>query len=417
MSHSEHMSKPINHIPRPEVAVVDPTLEQLFNRLLRQQLAIDPQSAGLSQTDALRQACVSLVEALIHQPEAAHKNWVALFGDLADKLVTVFQQSNLTEQEQGSSYINATGLVMSVKDAIHTVKDIYRVKAFLRGLDQALQSSAFTNQENLHVVYPACGPFAPLLLPLICYYQSTNPHGPLLKITLIDIQPGAVKVLNRLIELMGIAEHVHQVFCMDVMEYHPDHSIDILIIEAMHHGLTREGHLHFLLHLRQFLSEQALLLPEQITVEAALANPQREFVEQWQDCDFSHSRFIQEGIRSERIELGEIFKINRETLNQFNEMELGSGFRLLEAGQVQIPRNIPDIHNRILLLSVKLGVFGQENVDQYDSGITHPRPEMSVCVDFRPKAAEPDDLLVKGGDKLKFYYKLCGAPGFLPTVA
>ncbi len=68
---------------------------------------------------------------------------------------------------------------------------------------------------------------------------------PLLKITLIDIQPGAVKVLNRLIELMGIAEHVHQVFCMDVMEYHPDHSIDILIIEAMHHGLTREGHLHF----------------------------------------------------------------------------------------------------------------------------------------------------------------------------
>ncbi len=80
MSHSEHMSKPINHIPRPEVAVVDPTLEQLFNRLLRQQLAIDPQSAGLSQTDALRQACVSLVEALIHQPEAAHKNWVALLG-------------------------------------------------------------------------------------------------------------------------------------------------------------------------------------------------------------------------------------------------------------------------------------------------------------------------------------------------
>lgn len=79
MSHSEHMSKPINHVPRPEVAVVDPTLEQLFNRLLRQQLAIDPQSAGLSQTDALRQACVSLVEALIHQRKLPTKiGWLFL---------------------------------------------------------------------------------------------------------------------------------------------------------------------------------------------------------------------------------------------------------------------------------------------------------------------------------------------------
>ncbi|WP_417790779.1 hypothetical protein [Terasakiella pusilla] len=399
----------------PTTTFADPKLKDICNQNLRKQL-----NNLLNQLpeDELQQALQNSFNTLVAQilsDKLSHTQLVDLFADAYENLLTSYDKAELTESEKTTSYINATGLVMSVENAVHTFQDIYRVQAFLRGIHQALAEKK--ESQVVHIVYPACGPCAPLLLPLISYYASKNIDRQRLKITLIDIQPGAVKVLNKLIADLDLVDYIHEVICCDVMDFQPNYKIDVLVMEALQHGFTREGHLAFAQHLVSFLADDAIMLPEKITVTASLNIGQREYVDQWANQERSHSNLVDQDIQNERSVLGEIFSLSLDKLRKLTIIPLGDGMELVECNQVQIPKGIENINKTSLLLSVTATTFGEEHILEYDSGITHPLCDMSVCIDFVPKAAEPDDLLVKSGDRLKFYYKLSGAPGFLPTIA
>jgi len=399
-------------------SAIDKGLQQLFNQSLREQLNACMQAAEPDYQSDLKAAMEQLTQTLLQQPDADHEQLVQLFASANEQLLTCYAQAQLTEAETHTSYINATGVVMAVKDAINTVNDIYRVRAFIRGIDQALEVHPARNTaQPLHLVYPACGPFAPLLLPLISYYQQQNIGPQQLRITLIDIQPGATKVLNQLVDDLGIRDYIHVIHCQDVMTYQPEHHIDVLVMEALQHGFSREGHLAFARHLRQFLSPDAIMIPEKITVSAVMNAGQREYVDQWEPQDRTHSSLLDPSIVEERTELGEVFSLTLDSLRKLTIIPLGDSAELIECNQLQIPADASNIDKKSLLLTATATTFGEEQIREYDSGISHPLYEPSVCVDFVPKVPEPDDLLLKSGDKLKFYYKLTGAPGFLPTRA
>lgn len=395
---------------------IDKGLQQLFNQSLREQLhACMSDAAEPEHRSALKTALAKLTETLLEHPDTSHEQLVQQFAAANEQLITSYKNAELTETETHSAYINATGLVMAVKDAIHTVNDIYRIKAFIRGIDQALATIAVIRP--VHLLYPACGPFAPLLLPLISYYQQRDIGPQQLRITLVDIQPGAVKVLNQLVDDLDIRSYIHAICCQDVMDFQPEQPIDVLVMEALQHGFSREGHLAFARHLSQFLSPDAIMIPEKISVTASLNIGQREYVDQWAEQDRTHSSLIDPTVQQERTPLGEVFSLTLDKLRNLNVIPLGDSAELVECDQVRIPTGVSDISKQSLLLSVTATTFGQEEILEYDSGITHPLYDLSLCVDFVPKIPEPDDLLAKSGDKLKFYYKLTGAPGFLPTVA
>ncbi|MCW8331527.1 hypothetical protein MD588_22275 [Photobacterium sp. SDRW27] len=401
------------------VSSVDPELEKLFNQLLRSKL--DSTLNISSQNELAVKLSASFKEltaTIADTPNADHQCWVELFAGASEALLSIYQDLALTESERHTSYINATGQVMSVDDAVHTVKDIYRVKAFIRGLHLSIRQQIESNpSKTIHLVYPACGPFAPLLLPLLSYCSEQGITSDQLTITLIDIQPGAVKVLNRLVDDLAIRHYIQDILCIDVMGYQPELPIDILLMEAFQHGLSREGHVSFARHLSQFIAEGGVMLPEKVEINACLAKGQREYNDQWQQQPRCHSTLIDPSIQQERIELGNVFTLTLDKLRTMSVLPLGDGFEIVECEQVQIPSDVPDINQRILLTTASVNVFGDENIEQYDSGISHPRADMSICIDFIPKVPEPDDLLVRSGDHIKFYYKLCGTPGFLPTLA
>ncbi|MBJ7551512.1 class I SAM-dependent methyltransferase [Marinomonas ostreistagni] len=406
--------KPKN-APSSPVSFADPKLQEICNQHLRKQLnSLLNQLPKNEAQQALQLSLENLVTKIL-DTQLPHDQLVELFATAYENLLTSYQTAELTESEQTTSYLNATGLVMSVEHALHTFQDIYRVQAFIRGIHQALESKQ--GSQKIHIVYPACGPFAPLLLPLIRHYAASDTARHQLKVTLIDIQPGAIKALNKLISDLDISDYIHEVLCCDVMNYHPNHPIDVLVMEALQHGFTREGHLAFARHLAPYLTADAIMLPEKIVVTASLNVGQREFVDQWKDNKRTHSSLVDETIQSERVCLGEVFSLTLESLRKLTVIPLGDGMELIECNQVQVPKSIENIDKTNLLLCVTVTTFGQEKISEYDSGITHPLCDMSVCIDFVPKVAEPDDLLVKSGDRLKFYYKLSGAPGFLPTIA
>ena len=415
---TKKMSSPSASASPSAVSFVDPKLKQVRDEaLLREHLNNTLSQVADSDRLLLLKSSVTKLVGQVLQQELSHEALVDLFAETYANLLDSYKQVELTESEQVTAYVNATGQVMSVDHAINTFQDIYRVEAFIRGVHKAIESKK--DQEQVHIVYPACGPFAPLLLPLIGHYSSQHTGHNQLKITLIDIQPGAVKVLNELVNDLGVSPYIHEIVCCDVMDYAPDHKIDILVMEALQHGFTREGHLSFARHLVPFLSDDAIMVPEKISVSASLNVGQREYVDQWLDQERTHSSLVNEEIQKERTPLGEIFALTLDKLRNLTVLPLGDSMELVECNQIRIPTGISNIEKTSLLFSVTAQVFGDEQINEYDSGITQPHMDQSICIDFEPDAAsaEPDDLLVRSGDRIQFYYKLNGAPGFLPTVA
>ena len=129
-----------------------------------------------------------------------------------------------------------------------------------------------------------------------------------------------------------------------------------------------------------------------------------------------------EANRQRRIELGEILNLTADSLRNLQEQTIDQFTSLIECGAVTLPELPADMEHPLLMICTKI-IAGeqteefenQEVIDEYDSGITHPLPDMQVCINFVPTESKPGDLLVNSGEQLKFYYRMNGLPGFLPV--
>ena len=344
-------------------------------------------------------------------------------GLLFEQLYEVYQQAKIPVSLRKRQFVSAHGLVISPDFCVTTQKDTIRVRAFIRAADQAIGKLSTVYNSCLHIVYPACGPFAPLLLPLIAYYKETGRFDENnLRITLIDIQPGAVTSLAAVTHEMGIAGYINEILCQDACDYQTNSPVHLVVLEAMQHGFSKEGHLPMARHFASLIAENGIMLPEEVTLRAVLATGQQEFIEQWQD---NNNRVSETGMLAanskSRVELGDILRLNLKSLKALEDQVLDEHTRLIECGEVSIPplaqSDESSMDKPMLLICTRIKIYHQEFLGEYDSGITHPLPDMNVCINFAPREVKPGDLLVNSGDKLKFFYRLNGLPGFLATVS
>lgn len=332
----------------------------------------------------------------------------------------LYQQANIPAPLRSRRYLCETGLVISPEHCTGTIKDSKRVYAFVSAVDRALKKLGAGESGRVHIVYPACGPFAPLLLPLLSYYCQQGIYSPeQLCVSLVDIQPGAVQSLQYLVDSLGVRDFILDLVCANALEYQPREPVNMVVLEALQHGFSREGHLQLAQHFAAMLEPDGIFLPQNISVNAALAVGQREFVEQWQavdgrpaDSQSSDAFRVREQFLQERIDLGCILNVDLAMLRQMSAERQDEHTQLLSCGSVTIPRL--DDSDRILILCTDITVLDGLQIGEYESGITHPLPDMQVCVNFTPRDTRPGDLLVRSGDRVQFYYCMNGLPGFLP---
>lgn len=400
----------------------------MLNQLLREQLApaqvkIESMAVGKSKTSTqamtLLSAAVDAVDEILNAASFDRTLLHDKLSQLFYQQKAVYEETDIEPALRKRQYITHCGLVMSPDNCITTQLDDLRVRAFVRAVDQAITAMSGEKDGPVHVVYPACGPFAPLLMPLLGYYVDRRLFSPQqLKVTLIDMQPGAFATLEALAEQMGVKGYIRQNLCIDALRYDPGElPVDIVVLEAMQHGFSREGQLSIARHFAQLLSPEGVMLPQQIRITAALNDPNREYIAQWQDAKWVSKEDSSPQVMAERTELGEVACINRHTLRNCVERVLDKYTTLLEFGKVQIPPLPKDLPEQVLLMCTEIQVYEDEWVREYDSGITHPLPDLQVCVNFTPREVRPGDLLVKSGDTLQFFYRLNGLPGFLATLA
>lgn len=396
----------------------------MLNEMLRKQLSptlatpqINPINVSQQEKscDLLSSAIAAIDELLnncLFERELVHSKLSKLFHHQKN----IYEQTPIDDRLRQRQYITHCGLVMSPDNCITTQLDDIRVRAFVRGIHAAVQQKRANHQGAIHVVYPACGPFAPLLMPLLGYYCDQGiMSADELQITLIDMQPGATQSLEALVEEMGVTKYIKKICCMDATQYHPQQdTVDIVILEAMQHGFSREGQLSIARHFSSLLSPQGHFIPEKIVISAHLTNLQKEFVQQWQGATVLAESEMNQTIKQQRIYLGDILTVTAQSLRAMKEIVLDENTTLLECETVQIPNLLSD-DEQTLIVCTRIQTWGDEWIGEYDSGISHPLPDQNVCINFRPQDERPGDLLLKSGDGLKFYYRLNGLPGFMPT--
>ncbi|WP_197707195.1 hypothetical protein [Pseudoalteromonas piscicida] len=272
------------------------------------------------------------------------------------------------------------------------------------------------NKAKISLLYPACGPFAPLLLPLLSYYKEQGVFtGDQIKVSLIDAHPGAVLSLQQLVEDLALEEYIEHIEQADATQYIPDSPVDLLVLEAMQHGFTKEGQLSIAKHLVKHLSLDGWMVPKRISIKGMMVDGETEFNQQWKEADYSHSEHVKAVALNDRIELGELLLIDKSSLLNMQELELADGIKVVAGNLITIPKDVADMGKRILAIYADVETFAAEGVGQYDSGITHPRPDMTFYVDAKPKEVEHTHFVASGGDTVQFYYQLSGLPGFVPV--
>ncbi|MGF1737885.1 hypothetical protein [Photobacterium satsumensis] len=410
-----------------EINDVSPTLSAgLMNDSIRQQLRGGDTYQPLIETsraesidNCLSENLYQLVGNVLSNQPIDKKGLDLQLKVIFDQLKMIYTHADISSMYRSRQFISRHGLIISPDHCITSVKDTLRVRAYLRSVHQAISQLKLDNNSTVHIVYPACGPFAPLLLPLLSYYKTNGLYtGDDIQVTFIDLQPGAILSLKAVTDELGLHDFIRDFYCQDACEYESSTSINIVVLESLQHGLSREGHVALARHFARIMDPNGIFLPQELVLRAVLTVGQKEYIEQWKEENSRAYDVSQEIIGcNQRVELGEILRLNTQTLIDLKDYVVDQSTSLIECEEIVIPPETVIPEQPLIIICTQIKVFDEEILNEYDSGITHPLPDMQVCINYTPIDAKPGDLMVKSGDELKFYYRLNGLPGFMATIA
>lgn len=151
----------------------DRITQGLLSQSLRGQL--NQLLAGVTTVEdrlvTLKNTCVDTMEMVLTRTDVAYETLLAQFELLHECAVLSLKEAQIPEQLLTQQYISPNGLIMSPLTCSDTIKDVFRISGFSKGLLQAIQTQ-LQNKDCVNLLYPACGPFAPLLVPLLGYIKE-----------------------------------------------------------------------------------------------------------------------------------------------------------------------------------------------------------------------------------------------------
>lgn len=148
--------------------------------------------------------------------------------------------------------------------------DIARTRQFVLGLREAV-ADLLSEQpdEPVQVLDAGCGPYGLLSLLAAQYFSPSQ-----VQFTLLDIFPGNIESVQKLIAALGMQRYFRAFVCEDALHYQwpPEKSLHILVTETMNRALWKEPQVAISLHLVPQLAPGAVLIPERIEVSLACVN-------------------------------------------------------------------------------------------------------------------------------------------------
>ena len=302
-----------------------------------------------------------------------------------NKLVIESSGLNLQDTKNRENIHADTGMALGTTWAAMCIKDIIRTKQFVKGVFEAIENARRNKSGTVNILYAGTGPFATLLLPALASYSPEE-----IQCVLLEINTKSFLVMQQLIENLGFKAHVRQFVNEDATTYriHKDHDIDILVSETMQRALEHEQQVPIMMHLIPQLKPEALIIPENITLELGLMDIGQFLSQRASAHEESYHK------------LGVFYELTKEAVLKWN-----SECKKLD-GVFHFPKATFKISNksaskfRELVVRTGITVFGNTKILINESGLTTP-----LILDALPKGNE--DL------SITIHYKVDKKPGLV----
>jgi hypothetical protein len=267
-----------------------------------------------------------------------------------DQLYSIFSEiTGITADNfNGEQIILPSGKAISPSSAAHCLLELRRTAIFLRGINKAIDKKlSEKSKQPIHILYAGSGPYATLVTPLLPLYSEID-----LKVDLLDINEISLNAVSKLIGELGLNHFIDKTYLCDAATFRVEKKYDIVISETMQAALKKEPQVAIMQNLIPQMANNAIFIPEAITVSAALVSNGH-----WDD-----EKMIRTGIEVfAQKDLLTIDKYNLETDGFRNEIEL-----------------IEPVGNcKKLELYTTITVFENEVLKDSDCSLTLP---LKVCI-------------------------------------
>jgi hypothetical protein len=285
--------------------------------------------------------------------------------------ITGFDDSDNSSEIQNGTLL-PTGKAISPINAARCLWDFKRTYEFLRAVRAAITElkNRFP-REKIEILYAGCGPFAPLIVPLL---DKLSPAD--INLTLLDYHAPSIAVVKRIFEKLNYDEFNAVFIQTDAACYKHPREIQLVICETMQSTLAKETQTAITLNLAPQLCERGIFLPEKVSVEVCMVNLPKESGER------------------ERINLGRIFELEAEKIRQNPLLDF-------PRTALKIPAQAKG-RNLCFMILTKVLIFDSFRLDDYDSAITYPK-RLSPKPDI--EASEILEFFYNFGEKPHFEYK------------
>jgi len=254
---------------------------------------------------------------------------------------------NINDQNQDKDIMLPEGKAISSVSAAHCLLEMKRTASFLRGIQKAITLKLEQREKDpIRILYAGTGPYGTLVIPLLLLYKPEE-----ICVDLIDINPRSLNALKKIINALELNKYIGNSYCLDAATFTCTRQYDIAISETMQSCLKKEPQVAIMQNLIPQLKADAVFIPEEVSIDAALCNPRMEM----------DRLFTRLGIQMpfQRIPLGNIFKINKRNLDVHTMRKT-----------ITIPASSIDFPTLKLFTTVK--VFENEILSENDSSITMP---------------------------------------------
>lgn len=278
--------------------------------------------------------------------------------------------------------------------AARCLVEVFRTQQFLCGMHAAMHAARqrFPGQ-RLHILYPGCGPYATLVLPLTTQFSPAD-----FQVTLIDVHEPAVVAVRKLVQALDVADYVSDIVQADAMTYQPPagQHYHLLVLEVMQGALAREPQVALTLRFLPWLLPDGLLVPARITVDACLTSQTHENFATLVRRDPDGFPVDHSDLARRRIQLGQLIALDVDSGRTYH-YEQPDAEETLPAVTVRVPSRPPGIDQFMLVTCVD--VYPPFSIVDYQSEVSHPviLPELNG---------------IASGSEITFAYAFGPKPGF-----
>jgi hypothetical protein len=240
-----------------------------------------------------------------------------------------------------------SGKAVSPSGAAHCLLEFRRTAIFLRGINKAIQQKLYENCKcPVRILYAGTGPYATLIIPLLTLYSQDD-----LKVDLLDINEISINALKKLIGEIELETFIDNFYLCDASTFSIEKDYDIILSETMQAALKKEPQVSIMQNLIPQMADDAIFIPEAITVCAALVS----------DGHFDNEKMIRTGIAVHAKK--DLFTADKNHLD-------------IESYRNEIELFVPVDDCNKLELYTTITVFENEILSDSDCSLTMP---LTVC--------------------------------------